>query len=185
MRVIVGAVGYPELCDYSAGLEVLDRLTAWAHPPNVVLEDLSYNPIAVVQRFQDEAGATAFERAILVSAVHRDGREAGTVDSYRWNGELPSTDEIQRAVTDAVTGVIALENTAVIGRYFGALPEEVVIVEIEPERHEFGEVLTDAVSAAVATACELVKVFATSDAAVAALPSRALAWTTHQVVRLG
>lgn len=185
MRVIIGGVGYPELCDYSAGLEVLERLRAWARPPNVVLEDLSYNPIAVVQRFQDETGATAFDRAILVSAVHRDGREAGTVDSYRWNGELPSADEIQRAVTDAVTGIIALENTAVIGRYFGALPNEVVVVEIEPERHEFGEVLTEAVSAAVDAASELVKVLATSDAAVAGLPSRALAWTAHQAVRLG
>ena len=35
-------------------------------------------------------------------------------------------------MTEAVTGVIALDNTLVVTRHFGGLPDEVVVIEVEP-----------------------------------------------------
>ena len=169
-RVIVSGVGYPDLADYSIGIVVIEHLATWTPPGNVVVEDLSYNPIAVVQRFQDESEDARFTRAVFVSAVTRPSRPAGTVKCYRWDGALPGDEDIQRAVTDGVTGIIALSNTLVIARHFGVLPEEVVIVEVEPHSNEFGAALSREVSAVFDGVCDLLKTYATDDDAVARLP---------------
>ena len=185
MRVIVGGVGYPDLCDYSIGIEVQERLSLRDAPPNVVVEDLSYNPIAIKQRFDDEPPEAQFERVVIVSAVKRGDRPAGTVASYRWDGVLPSETEIQRMVTDAVTGIIAVENTIVITRYFAALPNEVVVVEVEPETHEFGAAFSSPVAAAFDDICDLVWSLATDDNAVARLPVGSLASVTVPTLWVG
>jgi len=169
-RVIVSGVGYPDLSDYSIGIVVIEHLASWSPPKNVVVEDLSYNPIAVVQRFQDEAPDRRFTRAVFVSAVTRPSRPAGAVRCYRWDGALPGEEDIQRAVTDGVTGIIALSNTLVIAEHFGALPDEVVVVEVEPHSNEFGAGFSAPVASAFDAVCELMKTFATDSDAVARLP---------------
>jgi hydrogenase maturation protease len=169
MRVIVGGVGYRNLRDHSVGVAVIDRLEARAWPAGVVVEDLSYNPIAVVQRLDDEPADRRFERAVVVAAVER-GRAPGTVTAYRWDGVLPGDEEIQRAVTEAVTGVIALDNTLIVAQHFAALPDEVIVVEVEPAVHEFGEVFSDAVTGVFDPVCELVARLATDAGAGTQLP---------------
>lgn len=169
-RVIVSGVGYPDLADYSVGIVAIERLAEWARPGHVVVEDLSYNPIAVVQRFQDEPPDRRFARAIFVSAVTRAFRPPGTVRCFRWDGELPGEEDVQRAVTDGVTGIIALANTLVIAKHFAVLPPEVVVVEIEPRSNEFGARFSPPVAAALHRVCDLIKTFATDDDAVARLP---------------
>ncbi len=183
-RVIVGGVGYPDLCDYSIGIDVQERLSTWNAPPNVSVEDLSYNPIAVIQRLNDEPSESCFNRMVIVSAVKRGNRAAGTVSCYRWDGILPSDEEIQDAVTDAVTGIIALENTLVITRYFNALPAETIVVEVEPEAHEFGAALSAPVRSVFEQVCELVKTMATDDAAVAQRPVQALTFAVAPGMRV-
>lgn len=185
MRVLVGGVGYPDLCDYSVGIEVQERLSERAAPEGVVVEDLSYNPIAIVQRLDDEKPGERFDRVVVVSAVKRGTRPAGTVSAYRWDGGMPSGEEIQRAVTDAVTGIIAVDNTLVITRYFGALPEDVVVVEVEPETHEFGAAFSPEVALAFDGVCELVWSLATSDDRVSRLPLGALALAQSPGIRIG
>lgn len=185
MRVIVGGVGYPDLCDYSVGIDVQEHLSAsWDAPANVAVEDLSYNPIAVVQRLDAEPLECRFGRMVVVSAVRRGDRPPGTVSCYRWDGVLPPDEQIQDAVTDAVTGVIALENTLVIMRYFGALPAEALVVEVEPETHEFGAMLSDAVRGIFDQLCELVKTLATDDHAVARLPVQPLTFAVAPGMRV-
>jgi len=169
MRVVVAGVGYRNLRDHSVGVAITDRLMARAWPEDVAVEDLSYNPIAVVQRLEDEPATRRFERAVVVAAVER-GRGPGTVTAYRWDGVLPGDDEIQRAVTEAVTGVIALDNTLIVTRHFGALPDEVIVVEVEPAVHEFGETFSTAVAAVFDSVCELVAGLATDAGAAAQLP---------------
>src|SRR6185295_8879638 len=88
----------------------------------------------------------------------------------RWDGVLPTDEEIQRAVTEAVTGVIALDNTLVVARHFGALPDEIVVVEVEPAFHEFGDTFSDTVASVFDAVCTLVKTLATDAGAVARLP---------------
>lgn len=170
VRVLVAGVGYRNLRDHSAGVAVADRLEAAPWTPDVVVEDLSYNPIAVVQRLEDEPPEQRFRRAVLVAAVERAGRAPGTVAAYRWDGALPADEAIHRAVTEAVTGVIALDNTLVVTRHFGALPDDVVVVEIEPAAHEFGDTFSDVVDARLDGVCALVRTLATDAAAVARLP---------------
>jgi hydrogenase maturation protease len=166
MRVIVAGVGYRNLRDHSVGVAVADRLDTEAWPDGIVVEDLSYNPIAVVQRLEDEPMDRRFERAVVVAAVERSGRTPGTVAVYRWDGVLPVDEEIHRAVTEAVTGVIALDNTLVVTRHFGALPDEVVVVEIEPAVHEFGDTFSDLVGPQFESVCRLVRMYATDAEAV-------------------
>jgi hydrogenase maturation protease len=183
MRVIVAGVGYRNLRDHSVGVEVADRLEAEAWPDGVVVEDLSYNPIAVVQRLEDEPADERFQRAVVVAAVERRGRAPGTVAAYRWDGVLPADEEIHRAVTEAVTGVIALDNTLVVTRHFGALPDEVVVVEVEPAVHEFGDAFSDVVGRQLETVCERVRTYATDAEAVERLPRAPLGGTALAGVR--
>jgi hydrogenase maturation protease len=174
VRVIVAGVGYRNLRDHSVGVEVADRLEAGVGNGTVVVEDLSYNPIAVVQRLDDEPPGERFQRAVVVAAVERAGRAPGTVAAYRWDGVLPADDEIHRAVTEAVTGVIALDNTLVVTRHFGALPDDVVVVEVEPAVHEFGDTFSEIIDRQLDSICALVQTLATSADAVERLPWRPL-----------
>lgn len=177
MRVIVAGVGYRNLRDHSIGVLVADDLAAHEWPadgPEILVEDLSYGPIAVVFRFEDEIAPRRFDRAIFVSAIERAGRAPGTITAYRWDGALPPADEIQRAVVDAVTGVIFLDNTLIVGRHFGALPDEVVVVEIEPAIHEFGDDLSDVCAPAFNRLRDYVVDLAASDTLVDALPQAPL-----------
>lgn len=169
MRTLIGAVGYRYLRDHSAAFGVLDRLEQEDLGPDVIVEDTSYNPIALVQWLQDEEH-DGFEQVIFVAAVERDGRTPGRVDAYRWDGTLPSEQLIQQAVADAVTGIISLDNTLVVAGHFNALPAQVAIVEIEPREHEFGTALSPEVAVAVQTAIELVRELATAPGAFEALP---------------
>ena len=170
MRVLVAGVGYRYLRDHSVGAAVADRLADHAWSGDVIVEDLSYNPIAVVQRLEDEPPDRRFDRAVFVASVERPGRVPGMVTAYRWDGVLPPADEIQRAVAEAVTGVIALDNTLVVAAHFEALPPEVVVIEVEPAEHEFGEAFSNAVARACDTACELAVALATDAVAVTRLP---------------
>lgn len=157
MRTLIGAIGYRNLRDHSAAFEVLDRLSREDLGANVVLEDVSYNPIALVQWLDEQPPDARFERIILVSGVQRAGRRPGAVTSYRWSRALPSDELIQQAITEAVTGIISLDNTIVIAGYFGALPPSVTIVEIEPVEHEFGSELSPPVERAVGSASILIR----------------------------
>lgn len=170
MRVIVAGVGYRNLRDHSVGIAVVDRLLDHAWSGDVVVEDLSYNPIAVMQRLEDEPPERRFTRAVIVGAVERGNRPPGTVAAYRWDGVLPGDEEIQRAVSEAVTGVIALDNTLVVTRHFGGLPEEVVVIEVEPGVQEFGEELSEPVAGVMDGVCELAVTMATDAGSAARLP---------------
>ena len=172
MRVIVAGVGYRNLRDHSVGVTVADRLLDRRWASDVVVEDLSYNPIAVGQRLEDEPAERRFTRAVVVGAVERGDRVPGAVTAYRWDGVLPSDEEIQRAVTEAVTGVIALDNTLVVTRHFGALPEDVVVIEVEPGPQEFGESFSEPVARVVDQVCELVVRLATDANASGRLDAR-------------
>ena len=144
-RVLVGGVGYRNLRDHSVGPIMADRLAASPWPPGVEVDDLSFGPIALVHRLQ---GAQAYDRMVLVGAVSR-GRVPGQVYRYRWSGALPEPEEIQARVAAAVTGVISLDNLLIICQYFEVLPDDVVVIEVEPEVEEWGPDFTPAVASAL------------------------------------
>ena len=134
MRVLVGGVGYRFLRDESVGPFVADELTGHA-PDGVEVEDVSYHPVGLVQNLQARA---PYDRIVLVAGVRR-GREPGTIEAYRWKGELPPRDEIQERVAEAVTGTISLDNLLIVCEALGGFPDDVRVVEIEPGHEGWGE----------------------------------------------
>ena len=173
MRALIGGVGYPDLSDHSISWAVVSALEDRDLPPGIVVEDVSYNPVAVAQRLDDEPPDDRFGVIVLVAAIGR-GRAPGDVTIYRWDRELPSDDEIQRAVTDAVTGIIHLDNTLVVVRHLGALPDRVVVVEVEPLVEAFAAPMSPAVAAALEPVCGAVLRFGADVSACDALPLHGL-----------
>jgi hypothetical protein len=107
---------------------------------------------------------------VLVSGVAR-GRVPGQVYRYQWSGVLPPPEEIQARVAEAVTGVISLDNLLVICRYFQVLPEDVVLVEVEPVVEEWGTEFTPTVERVLDQVVAL-----TSEAALAPIRIAATSW---------
>jgi hydrogenase maturation protease len=174
-RVLIGGVGYRNLRDHSFGVVLVDSLARDEWPAGVSVEDLSYNPVAVVQRLQDEPKDDGFCLAILIGAMQRSGRAPGTLSVYRWDNVLPGADDIHDAITEAVTGIISLDNTLVVARHFNALPPTVVVVELEPDAHEHGDSLTPAVAATLGRARDLVTLLARAPATAEQIPEGSLA----------
>lgn len=170
-RTVIGGVGYRNLRDHSLGIVMSDELEPLARPPALEIEDLCYGPVAVGQWLLDEARHAPITRAVFVTAVAReDGRPPGTISAYRWDRVLPSEEEIQRAVVDAVTGVILLDNTLVVTAWMQALPAETVVVEVEPLEHAFGDEMSPPVAAAYPRVRDLVMRLAADEALGRALP---------------
>ena len=164
MRTLIGGIGYRNLRDHSVAFTVLECLERERLGDHVLVEDTSYNPIALGQWLESEPVDRRFEQIVFVAAVNRAGRRPGEVVTYRWQGALPPAAAIQRAVSEAVTGIIALDNTLVIGSYFKHFPGTVTVVEIEPLAHEFGSDLTPEVAAAVPRACDAIRALIASGA---------------------
>jgi hydrogenase maturation protease len=169
VRALIGGVGYPDLSDHSISWAVVAALEDRALPDGVAVEDVSYNPVAVAQRLDDEAETGRFDALVLVSAVAR-GRTPGAVTAYRWDRQLPPADEIQRAVADAVTGIIYLDNTLVVVRHLGALPERVVVVEVEPLVEAFASPMSQPVADQLEAVCGAAVCYAADLRASDALP---------------
>jgi hydrogenase maturation protease len=134
------------LRDLSIGPAVLGRLREQDWPAGVEIEDWSVGPIAIVQRLEDEP--RRYSRLVLVGAAVRD-RPPGALACYRWDGALPGPDEIQRRIGEAVMGVIDLDQLLVVGGHFGAFPDDVRVIEIEPEDTGWGDGFTPSVAAAL------------------------------------
>jgi hydrogenase maturation protease len=118
----------------SVGPWVADQL-AGAQGAGVEVEDVSYHPVGFSQNLQ---AREPYERVVLVGSLER-GRAPGTVEAYRWACNLPSRDEVQERVSEAVTGVISLDNTLLVCGALGGLPDDVRVVEVEPEDQGWGD----------------------------------------------
>ncbi len=145
MRVLVGGVGYRFLRDGAIGPYMADELAAGA-ANGIEVEDLGYHPVGFTQNLQDRP---AYDRIVLVGAIAR-GREPGTVTAYRWDHALPSDKDIQERVSEAVTGVISLDNLLIVTEAFGAFPRDVRVVEVEPADEGWGEGFSPVVEAKLA-----------------------------------
>jgi hydrogenase maturation protease len=134
--ILIAGVGYSHLTDLSFGPLLVEHLRKRDWPADVQIEDLSYGPIAVLQWFQDHPGR--FEQMIAVGAIQRHGFEPGTLRSYRWETGRFDQTEIQERVTEAVTGIVSLENLLAILEHFEVLPSDTLVIEFEPVKTEWG-----------------------------------------------
>ena len=153
-RVLIGGVGYWWMGDASFGVVVSQQLATLEWPRGVEVADLDYGALYVAQDLAD--AQPPYERLILLAGVAR-GREPGRVYHYRWDGVLPDADEIQERIREAGAGVIDLDHLLVIAQHFRALPDDVVIVEVEPVDVTGGERLSPAVADLLPEVIELVR----------------------------
>lgn len=144
-RVLIAGVGYSHLRDYSLGPLLTAELKKSSWPAGVDIEDLSYGPIGVMHCLDERP---RYDKMIFVAAVNRQ-RPPASIDRYPWDHRLPDSDEIQARVAEAVTGVISLENLLIIATYFKKLPDDVVVIEVEPGDEGWGGGLTPEVAAAI------------------------------------
>ena len=151
-RVLVAGVGYRNLRDLSAGPLAVERFGPSTDAVDV--EDLSYGPIDVLFMLQRR---DPYAAAIFIAAVHR-GRSPGTVTRMRWSAPATTNDALQERVAEAVTGVISIDNLLEICAHFGALPAEVILIEIEPSDDTWGETLSADGQIALESAVALARV---------------------------
>ena len=134
-RTLIAGVGYGNLTDLSVGPIAIEELSREQWPDHVDVEDLSIGAVHAVHWLT--ARTPLYERVVFVAAADR-GFGRPRVRYYRWNGELPSDEEIQARVAEAVMGVVDLDSMLVVTQHFDALPPEVYVIEVQPLSQEFG-----------------------------------------------
>lgn len=154
-NIFIGTVGYHILSNHSIGPILLPTLKETDWPGQVVVDELNWGPVAVVQQFQ--ALTTPYDRVILLTAIERNQRNIGEITLFRWGGGLPDEKQIQACVGDAATGVISVENLLVIGEYFKIWPKEVFLVDVEPGPEKAGEHLTPEVEEKIPSVLNILK----------------------------
>lgn len=167
MRTFIGGIASAEAIENGGLVREQLRGDASLAAAHVVVEDLVNDPLEVVARLNDEW--PHFERVIFVGTVARS-RSPGTLVAYRWNGDVaPERDEL-------VSDVANLDGTLRAVREMIELPDEVIVVEVEPEADVADRNAdTDAaVRGALLQSHALLRRLATNRAAAAELPTAAL-----------
>ncbi len=152
MRVLIAGVGYTFLHDLSFGPVLIQRLREMGWPAGVEVTDLSQSPIAVYHRLSERQ----YEKVIFVGAVRRD-RAPGIIHCSRPDGPLPAEEEIQARIGEGVSGTVSLDSTVIVCRYFGVLPADTLVVEVEPEDESWGDGFTPSVDASMEKVIEIVR----------------------------
>jgi len=159
-RVLIGTVGYHNLRDYSLGPKLLPKLRAMDWPPSVSIEEMNWGPIAIVQNL--ESLAEPYDRIILISS-RVCGRPPGSITLRHWVGGLPSERNLQDRISEAVTGVISIDNLLIVGEHFKVWPKEVFLIDVEPGKEEMGEAFTPEVEAVVPEVLKMVEFVVAND----------------------
>ena len=144
-HVLVGGIGLPWLRDLDFGTQFIRRLEHLEWPEWVTVEDLSYAAHRVLHTLQ----ALHPTKVILVGAMPRDVDPPGTVRRYRLDLTPPSDEEVHERLGEAVGGIIDLDHTLAVVRYWRGFPADTVVIEVEPADRSFGLGFSDEVEAVV------------------------------------
>jgi hydrogenase maturation protease len=153
-RVLVGGVGYRWFGDGSFALLVSDALAGLEWASGVDVLDLGYGALHVAMDLADID--LPYERVVLIAVTER-GRAPGQLYRFACDPGAPSAQDVQDRMYEAGAGVIDLDHLLVLGRHFGALPDDVVAVELEPYPGTTGDQLSPAAQALLPQAVELVR----------------------------
>ena len=144
-QVLVGGVGLPWLRDLDFGTQFIRRVTDLDWPEGVVVDDLSYAAHRVLHLLQELRP----QKVVLVGAMPRDVDPPGTIRRYKLDLTPPPDQEVIDRLGEAVGGIIDLDHTLAIIRYWKALPEDTVVIEVEPADRSFGLGFSSEVEASV------------------------------------
>jgi hydrogenase expression/formation protein HypE len=82
----------------------------------------------------------------------------GTVNDLAMSGARPLY--LSAAfIAEALTGVISLDNLLIIATYFGKLPRNVIVIEVEPADDGWGEGLTPEVETTVPAIIDMIRYY--------------------------
>ena len=143
-RVLIAGVGYQFLRDMSAGPALIELMAPMQWPEGVEFEDLSYGPVGVMHNLD---ARLPYHQIIFIAGIKRN-RQPGAIYSYRWEAPVATDEAVHECMTEAIGGVISLDNLLVIASYFKKLPDNVTVIEIEAEEDTWGEGFTPAVAGA-------------------------------------
>jgi hydrogenase maturation protease len=133
-RVLVGGIGLPWLRDLDFGTQFVRRVEDLEWPPGVIVEDLSYAAHRVLHRIQELRP----EKVVLVGAMPRDVDPPGTIRRYALDLTPPDEEEVADRLGEAVGGIIDLDHTLAVVRYWKGFPPDTVVIEVEPGDRAFG-----------------------------------------------
>lgn len=153
-RVLIGGVGYWWQRDASFGLAAVDALREQEWPAGVRVAKLDYGAIYVAQDLL--AVDPPYERLVLIAGMER-GREPGELYMSRWVATDAGPEQVQARIWEAGGGVVDLDHLLIIARHFVALPEEVVLIELEPIDTDGGPELSAPAAERVTEAVELAR----------------------------
>jgi hydrogenase maturation protease len=154
LRVLIGGVGYRWQRDASFGLVASDELSRLDWPPGIEVADLGYGAIYVAQDLAD--ARPPYDRIILLTGIAR-GRTPGQIYRIRWEGSTPDPEDLVARIREAGAGVIDPDHLLVIAQHFGALPDDVVVIELEPVDVTGGEDLSPEAAGHLQEVIELVR----------------------------
>ncbi len=151
---LVGGIGLPWLRDLDFGTNWLARAASLPWPDGVVLEDLSYSAHRVMHRLQELMPG----RVVLLGCMPRGGQPPGTIRRYTLS-EQPEPDaaEVHERLGEAVGGIVDLDHTLAVCRHWGALPDDTVVIEVEPAERKFGWGFSQPVEDAVSEVLDMVR----------------------------
>jgi hydrogenase maturation protease len=144
-QILVGGVGLPWLRDLDFGTQFVRRVSDLDWPDHVVVEDLSYAAHRVLHLLQELRPV----KVVLVGAMPRDVDPPGTIRRYKLDLTPPPDQEVVDRLGEAVGGIIDLDHTLAVIRYWKALPEDTVVIEVEPADRSFGLGFSTEVEASV------------------------------------
>lgn len=152
MTILVGGVSQLYQGDFDLGRHAAERLCTEPLGSGVLVEELHYGAVAVVQRLQD-----LDPQALVLIGAEARGRAPGTVQRRRIRPPALPQEQIQQAVRDAVTGYVTIDLLVEVAHGLGALPHRTVSIEFEPVLTEVGEELSPAATAGLEEALQLVQ----------------------------
>lgn len=140
-KVIVGIVGYSAVVEsYPLGPKLLQEIEAiFGDDPDVIVENFTWSPVHIVQRLQ--GGEMERPDRIILVGLAADTIKPGTVSAHRWLGGSQPEASVQERIYEAVTGIVDLENTLMIGSYFRTWPKECLTVEVDLAADTFGRLV--------------------------------------------
>jgi len=138
---LIGIVGYSAILDsYPLGPPLMSGLeSALADAPNVTIENFTWSPVHIVQRFENDEMPKP-ERLVLIGLTATT-INPGNVYACQWRGGKATEVAVQERVYEAVTGIVDLENTLMIGEYFKAWPNECFTIEADMQPNTFGRLV--------------------------------------------
>ncbi len=152
-RILVGGIGLPWLRDLDYGTQWVNRVLHEDWPEHVLVEDMSYAAHRVLHRLQEVRPS----KVVLVGCMPRRVDPPGTIRRYDLDLTPPPDEEVHERLTEAATGIIDLDHTLAVVRYYKEFPDDTVVIEVEPEDDTFGLGFSDAVEATVDEVLALVR----------------------------